>query len=300
MKKALVLVVLLFVIFLGEILMFDNNTHAQDTKTFVAVTSYPLYEITNTLIGSEIEVTKLLPYGVEAHTYMPSVKTMSAILQAKLFIYNGLGMEPWIKQDYKNAFDMSTLVSLNNTKGNDEHTHHSHGQSDPHYWLDIHNMIKMTEGISKKLIVLFPEHKVLVENNAQTYIQSLNELESEYSKTLHICQKNEIVVNHNAFGYLAASYNFEVHSLTGLSPDEQVSAKSMKDITSLVKEEGINTIFFESFVSDKLAQTISKETGAKVASLQPLANVTKEEANKGYIYLMQENLKKLASAMECK
>ncbi|HIC44204.1 MAG TPA: hypothetical protein EYO73_07910 [Sulfurimonas sp.] len=56
MKKALILVVLLLVVFLGEILMFDNNTHAQDNKAFIAVTSYPQYEIVNTLIGDEIEV----------------------------------------------------------------------------------------------------------------------------------------------------------------------------------------------------------------------------------------------------
>ena len=73
----------------------------------------------------------------------------------------------------------------------------------------------------------------------------------------------------------------------------------MKEMTDLVKEENINTIFFESFVSDKLAQGISKETGAKVESLQPLANVTEEEAKKGYILIMQENLKKLSYAMEC-
>jgi len=299
-KKALILVGLLVVVFLGEILMFDNNTHAQDEKAFIAVTSYPLYEISNTLIGDKIDVIKLIPYGVEAHAYMPSVKTMSTILKAKLFIYNGLGLEPWIKQDYKNAFDMSTLVRLNEMNDKDEHHHHDHGKSDPHYWLDILNMIKMTEGISQKLGVLFPEHKTLVEANALDYIKELKALETKYAQTFQNCQKNEIVVNHNAFGYLAHAYNFDVHSLTGLSPDEQVSAKNMKEITSLVKEEGINTVFFESFVSDKLSQTISHETGAKVKSLQPLANVTKEEATKGYIIIMQENLTKLALAMECK
>jgi zinc transport system substrate-binding protein len=73
----------------------------------------------------------------------------------------------------------------------------------------------------------------------------------------------------------------------------------MREVTDLVKEEDIKIIFFESFVSDKIAQTISKETGASVQSLQPLANVTEDEAKKGYILIMQENLRKLSAAMEC-
>jgi len=66
-----------------------------------------------------------------------------------------------------------------------------------------------------------------------------------------------------------------------------------------VKKEHIKTIFFESFVSDKVALTIAKESGAEVSSLQPLANVTQEEAKKGYIPLMQDNLEKLSKAMLC-
>ena len=73
----------------------------------------------------------------------------------------------------------------------------------------------------------------------------------------------------------------------------------MKEIADLVKEEGIKTIFFESFISPKVSQTIAKETGVQVQSLQPLANVTQDEASQGYIVLMRENLKKLSSAMEC-
>lgn len=107
------------------------------------------------------------------------------------------------------------------------------------------------------------------------------------------------MLNHNAFSYLAQSYGFTSHSVTGLSPDEQASAKQMKEIIDLVKNEGIEIIFFESFVSPKVSETIAKETGARVDSLQPLANVTEEEAGRGYIGLMRENLDKLSVAMEC-
>ena len=306
MKKALILVLLLLVVFIGDMLVSEKNLSSEDKEIFISVTSFPLYEITNRLIGKEIKVKKLIPFGVETHTYVPSVKTMTEISNAQLFLFNGLGMEPWIKKEYPNAIDMSQFIELNKIEGTheeeDEHDgehHHDHEGVDPHYWLEIENMVRMTTVLSERLALIFPQHKAAMQANAKTYITELGVLQDEYSKTLGLCSRKEIVVNHNAFGYLAKKYNFSVHSVTGLSPDEQVSAKKMKEITDLVIEEGIKTIFFESFISPKVSQTISQEAGVQVQSLQPLANVTEDEAKIGYIGLMRENLHKLAGAMEC-
>ena len=302
MKKALVLVVLLLAVFIGEMLMNENNTPIQNQDNYISVTSFPLFEISTKLIGEHVKINKLIPYGIETHTPMPSVKTMTEISKSKFFIYNGLGIEPWIKKKYENAIDMSKFIELNemdDTDTDEDEHHHSDEGLDPHYWLDIENMIRMTGVLSERFGTSFPEHKTLIENNARRYIAELRVLEDEYTKSLSLCTRHEIVVNHNAFGYLAKKYNFSVHSVTGLSPDEQVSAKKMKEIADLVKEEGIKTIFFESFISPKVSQTIAKETGVQVQSLQPLANVTQDEASQGYIVLMRENLKKLSSAMEC-
>lgn len=303
MKKALILVALLFVVFIGEILMFENKIKTQEEDPYIAVTNFAIYEIVNIIAGKEIKVKKLVPFGVEAHTYMPSVKTRAAISNAELFVFNGLGIEPWVKTEYPNQMNMSKFVKL---KRADEEEHESHGghdhgdeEADPHYWLDIGNMILMTEALTTELSKHFPQNEQEFSKNSRMYIEKLKILELEYTKGLKNCAHREIVVNHNAFAYLGERYKFEVHSITGLSPDEQASAKKMKEITDLLSQEKFNTIFFESFVSPKLAQTIAKETGVKVEPLQPLANVTEEEAKKGYIGLMRENLHKLSSAMEC-
>ncbi len=307
MKKAFILVALLLAVFIGNILMFENNTPSEEEPPYIAVTSFPLFEIADKLVGEKIAIKKLIPFGLETHTYMPSVKTMTEISGARLVLFTGVGLEPWIKKEYTNALDMSRSVRLNDIDEahdeEDDHDHdgHQHGAEgvDPHYWLDIDNMIRMTEFLSEKLGNKFSEHKPLIENNARAYIKALKNLKEEFGSALKSCKRDEIVVNHNAFGYLAKEYGFSVHALTGLSPDEQVSAKRMKEITDLVREEGVTTVFFESFISPKSAQTISNETGVQVQSLQPLANVTQDEAARGYIALMQENLKKLSTVLEC-
>jgi zinc transport system substrate-binding protein len=304
MKKALILVALLLVLFIGEMLMFENDAKDKEANPYIAVTNFAIYEIINTIAGNHIEVKKLVPFGVETHTYIPSVKTIAELSRAELFAFNGLGMEPWIKKEYPNQMNMSKFVKLRSEGEEEEHEGHEghdHGDedADPHYWLDIENMILMTRALTKELSKHFPQHEQEFENNSKSYINALTTLGLEYSNGLKNCARREIVVNHNAFAYLGERYGFDSHSITGLSPDEQASAKKMKEITDLLSQEKFNTIFFESFVSPKLAQTIAKETGVKVESLQPLANVTQEEAKKGYIALMRENLRKLSAAMEC-
>lgn len=298
MKKALTLVAIILLIFIVGTVMSETN--GKEEKPYVAVTSFTLYEIANKLVGKNIEVKKLVPFGTEMHSYMPSPKIMALISKSELFIFNGIGMESWIKKEYANQIDMSKYVTLISPDEDHHEHHHNENGLDPHYWLDIDNMILMTRTLSEKMSAKFPQYKEEIQNNASAYIKELQDLDAEYEKALKSCKRKEIVVNHNAFGYLAHRYKFHSHSVTGLSVDEQASAKKMKEITDLVKNEGIKIIFFESFVSPKVSETISQETGARVLSLQPLANVNIDEAQKGYISLMKDNLKKLSLAMECK
>ncbi len=167
MKKALVLVVLLLAVFIGAMLMNDKSTPLQKQEEYISVTSFSLFEISNKLIGEHIKINKLIPYGLETHSYIPSVKTMTEISKSKFFIYNGLGIEPWIKKEYDNAIDMSQFMELHETGDTDEdhadheEDDHHHGDEgfDPHYWLDIENMIRMTSVLSEKFGTSFPEHK---------------------------------------------------------------------------------------------------------------------------------------------
>ena len=302
MKKAFILIFILFALVLSWKLLSPKERPVSQ-EPFVAVTNFPLYEIATKLLGDEVKVEKLIPFGVESHTYRPSVKTMALITKAELFIYSGLGMEPWINRTYANGLDMSQFVKLRaieeEHEGHEAHEGHSHHGKDPHYWLNIDNMIDMTFLLSQKFQAHFPKSKQKIETNAKTYIEALKALKKSYDERLKSCQRREIVVNHNAFAYLGEQYDFRSFCITGLSPDEQASAKKMTEIANLVKKEKIPVVFFESFVSDKVALTIAKETNTQVQSLQPLANVTQEEAKKGYIKLMEENLAKLAKAMSC-
>ncbi|MCK9374437.1 MAG: zinc ABC transporter substrate-binding protein [Sulfuricurvum sp.] len=198
---------------------------------------------------------------------------------------------------------MSAHVRLIKSEGGDGmDAEDHHGGYDPHYWLDIDNMIIMTKVVKEELSRLFPEKAAAFETSAQAYIGRLEKLKSDYHTGLKGCKNRILVSNHRAFGYLAQANGLEAVSVIGLSSDEQPSAKVIGKVIALVKEHGIKTIFFEEFINDNVAQTIARESGARSESLQPLENISEDElkSHQTYESIMRENLAKLTEAMECR
>jgi zinc transport system substrate-binding protein len=110
-----------------------------------------------------------------------------------------------------------------------------------------------------------------------------------------------IVTSHAAFAYLADAYDLEQITLTGVSPEAEPSANAIEDLVHEVEEEGVTTVFFETLVSPRLAQTVARESGATTAVLNPLEGLTDDESDAGadYFSVMRENLAALRTALEC-
>ncbi len=247
----------------------------------------------------------IVPFGVDVHSFEPTPKELARLSDSALFIYSGAGLEPWASSFSKivKALDISKSVELRHLEeAHEAHSGHHHGEKiDPHYWLDMANMVLATRAIEKTLLEILPEEKETVQKNTEAYIRQLESIDRRYEEKLSTCKSKQIIVNHNAFGYLAHRYSFEVHALTGLSPEAMPSAKTMARLIDMVRSEQIGTIFFESFVSDRLISNIAAESGAKVDVLQPLANITADEVEQGADLesLMMKNLQRLSTAMEC-
>ena len=126
-------------------------------------------------------------------------------------------------------------------------------------------------------------------------------MDRAYKKELGKCKKDELFVNHNAYGYLASKYGFDVHSLVGLSPDAEPDPKTVQKILDEIRKEGVKFIFYEPFENSAVLESIAKDAGVKTLPLQPLGNITADEAAKGLGYkeIMLENLHKIAQGLEC-
>lgn len=307
----IIFVAFVLVIITSSVFYFGQKTNNEVKKPIVSVSTYALYDALTHIGGDEIEVFKIIPLGSDAHTYEPTPDDIIKISKSKLFIYNGGGFEPWVESlegsintDIK-VVDMGKFVTLYKEEHHEhehgEDDHHHHEGYDPHYWLDMDNMIKLSQKMVELLSEILPQKRELFKANGDKYIAQLEALKKDYDKALARCDKRVLITNHNAFGYLARAYGIENHSVIGLSSDEQPSAKVMSEISKLIKEKGVKTIFFEELINDNVSHTLAKEVGIEALALQPLENITKDEfdQNKTFISIMRENLAKLSKAMEC-
>lgn len=307
-KIIFVLVVVVFV--LQMLVMREDANGKEEVKPIVALSTFSLYDIAKHISRETFELVMILPIGVDAHSYEPTPKIMTKLEQSALVVYSGAGLEPWTNGfDFKSrVVDMSQFVRLRELESDehDMHEHHdkqcAHNKIDPHYWLDIDNMIKATNLITAEFVRIKPNNKDFYLKNRDSYLAMLNRLDSLYKKELSSCYLDTIIVNHNAFSYLSHEYGFNVKALSGFSPDTEATPKDMIRIINEIRKHKVPTVFFESFVSDKAIKSLAEEANVKAETLQPLGNITKEESQQNYTYenIMKINLAKIHKALMCK
>lgn len=304
-----IIFLLIVALFLLQMYVMKEDTKVEIQKPMVAVSTFSLYDITKHISGDTLHIINIIPFGVDPHSYEPTPKSMVDISKSELVLYSGAGLEPWTDGfAFENkVIDMSKHIVLRELNEH-EHEHHdfhdnqcAHNTIDPHYWLDFSNMAIAAKMIAKELIKISPSNELLYLTNRDNYLKMLEKLDADYIQHLSSCRLDTLIVNHNAIGYLSNKYGFHVESLSGFSPEAEPSAKNMARLISHVKEHSVSTVFFETFVSDRAIKNIASEAHVAVDVLQPLGNITADEAKKNLTYqdMMYLNLERMSKALEC-
>lgn len=275
---------------------------AASGKVRVATSFYPVYEFTQAVGGDRVEVTNLVPAGVEPHDWEPTSKDMKLLNQSRVIVYNGAGMEHWIEKTLK-SLDKGQQILVETTRGLDlmKGEGEEGAEWDPHVWLDPALAAKQVELIRDALSQADPAGKETYAANAAAYTAKLQQLDGEIKAGLSSCRTQTFYTSHSAFNYFARRYGLKQRALMGLAPDAEPKPKDLADLTNAAKAEGIKYIFFETLASDKVAKTLAREVGAQTLVLNPLEGLTPDEVKAGQSYLtvMHENLAHLKTAMEC-
>ncbi len=304
-------IIITVVVLLGVLIAFAlfpralPNGVEQDTVGTLKVTTsfYPLAYAVSQVGGNRVSVTNLLTSGGEAHDFEPSLREYVALGKSDLFLYNGAHLEPWVEKWEKGSFErpryvvnMFDLLEMRGTsliKQNNE--------IDPHFWLSPTIFIREVEIIRDTLVDIDPVNKAEYQANADGLLKKLSELDQRFRSGLAVCEKNDVIVSHEAFEYLAREYNFRAISIAGISPDEEPSPKALSTIVDLARTKGLKYVFFETAASPKLSEVIAREIGGQTLVLNPLESLTEEEILSGqdYVSVIDKNLNNLRIALEC-
>jgi len=306
-----------FALILAAVLLVPKTFTDNSPREIKIVTSvFPLMEFARAVAGDRGEVSLLLPPGAEIHTWQPRPSDIVRLSSADLFVYIGSDMEPWlndilasVRNPRLRTLEASHGVSLIELDAAGElnlrvnEREHEHGAVDPHIWLDFHNDQVIVDRIAAVLSEMEPTGVPDFKKNASACKKKLQSLDETYRKSLKSCvHKVFILGGHAAFGYLARRYGLHQVSLYGLSPDSQPTPKKLIEVVELAKKHRIKAIFFESFVSDELANVLAREVKARTMVLNPGASLTKEELQSGVTFfdIMERNLENLKDGLICR
>ena len=276
----------------------SSDSKADGTVDVVAA-FYPLQFVAERVGGDAVKVTNLAKPGVEPHDLELEPKQLAGIADADLALYLK-GFQPAVDEAIEaeakeSSFDVASVQPLNEAPEGEEEG------KDPHVWLDPTRLATIAGKVAERLAAVDKDHADDYRLRATKLKIELTALDDEFTKGLQNCARTDIVTSHAAFGYLAKRYNLTQVPISGLSPEAEPSPQRVAEVAALAKEKGVTTIFFETLVSPKVAQTLATEVGARAEVLDPIEGLRADAApGEDYLSVMRQNLTKLREALGCR
>jgi zinc transport system substrate-binding protein len=256
----------------------------------VTAAFYPLQWASERVGGDHVVVRGLTKPGTEPHDLELTPRAVGELGASDVVVYLQ-GFQPAVDgavsaQAPDAGFDVSPVAELSLP-------------GDPHFWVDPVRLGTVATALGETFARQDPANAAAYRSNAAALVAELRALDGEFRAGLAQCESREIVTGHAAFGYLADRYAFDQRGITGISPDAEPDAAALRELTEHVRAEGVTTVYAETLVSPALAETIARETGARVALLDPLEGITDSSAGANYLEVMRANLRTLRGGQRC-
>ena len=301
-----------------------SQAEAVDDRLNVVTTIFPYYDFARQIAGDRVNLTLVVPAGMDSHSFEPTPADMRTIQQADVLICNGGAMEHWLDQ-VLDAIDVSkiTVVTLMDAVDTveeelvegmedashgehegyqaaasetgddrrhakiDDDGHHVEIEYDEHIWTSPVNAMRLTEAICEALVQRDPVHRTEYQRAAGEYQSELARIDRELREVSGQRKRSLIVVGDKfPFRYLAEEYGLDYRAaFSGCSTDTEPSARTIAYLIDKVKEQRIPVVYYLELSSTRVAEIIEEETGAQPLLLHSCHNVTRRELESGITYV---------------
>ena len=268
----------------------------------VLATTSIVADVVAAVRGEGVEVTALVPRGVDPHSFEPTPQDVRRVAEAQVVFENGLGLEAFLGDLVRNAGTGAPLVSV--SAGIDRlpaGVDAAHGGWDPHTWLDPQNVIAWTETIEASLVALDPQGATDYARNAKAYRAQLESLDAEVEALLAGIPEAQrtLVTDHEEFAYFARRYGFTILGTVIPAPSAaaEPSAQELAALESVIRTTGVRAVFVSSVVSPALARQVAEDTGVQLVTLYAHSLSDASGPAPTYIDMMRLNARLIAEAL---
>lgn len=271
-----------------------------------------LADIAQNVAGDRVQVDSLLPFGTDPHAYQAAPSDVAKIAESKLLIINGVEYEHFIEALLENAGGERVIVEATaglkphpaggNVDGTESGAGSEREAGDPHLWLDPNLVVSYVENIRDGLIEVDPDGAEIYKANADAYIAQLRDLDAwivEQVKAIP-AGRRLLVTNHEALGYFAGRYGFEIVDtiLPSFSSEAGASAREIVAAVEAVQSSGAPAIFLGEVENADLANQIAAETGVTVVDDLYLESLTDGAPAATYLDMMKHNVMQIVDALK--
>src|SRR5690625_13815 len=249
----------------------SSNNNEEQIK--VATTFTILEDMVSQIGGDHVDIHNLVPVGTDPHEYEPLPEYIMAATDADALFYNGLilqdgangllsGLPESIDQDEEETFELADGVEpmyLTSEDGKEE-------EINPHAFLDPVVGIQMAENTRDALIAIDPDHKEEYENNAKAYLDTLQEIDDEYSEKLAEIpeEKRVLITSERAYQYMADRYDLKEGYIWAIDTEENGTPSQVKSLINFIEENDPPVLFIQSNVDERPMETVASETGLEI------------------------------------
>ncbi len=267
----------------------------------VVTTFSILADLVQNVGGARVTLLNLVPPGGDTHTYEPSTGDIRTVARARLIFENGAGLESWFTKLRPSA-QGARIVALSDGLKKQSFVEDGQTITDPHLWWNPEHVIAYVNTIRDTLAQVDPAGKAVYASNAARYGNQVRAADAAAKKLIATlpAANRKLVTNHDALGYFARHYGFTIvgEVIPSLGTEQEPSAQDTVRLIQAIRAQRVRAIFTENVINNKLAATVSDETGVRVAPpLVTDALGPKGSAGDTYLKALAYNVRTIVKAL---
>lgn len=299
--------------------VLEPVTLGEGEKLRVVATTSLVADIARRVGGEAIELTTLMPLGVDPHSYAPTPQDLRALSDAHVILINGLGLEEALMPLLADMETPVPVVSVNagiapltyggGTEEAEAATEEQAEEAveeeahliDPHTWLSVNNVLIWVDNVAASFALLDPTNVDSYFSNASAFQTELTTLDTELRATIDTlpAERRKLVTDHQEFNYFAQDYGFEVVGsvIPGVSTMTSPSAQELAALQDVIGAAGVGAVFVGMNVENNVVDQLANDLSLEVVKLYVSSLSEADGPAPDYASLMRYNVDAIVSAL---